>query len=319
MSSVRLEILVTGQVQGVGFRPHVYRVAKELNLTGFVQNIASGVLITVQGILAHRFLSYLIADLPSLAKVEATKVNTLALQPYESTFSIMPSKSGINRTLISPDVSVCDACLQELVDPSSRYFQYPFISCTQCGPRLTITHELPYDREHTAMNVFPLCEACLQEYEDPAQRRFHHQTSTCAQCGPQLSLSIEGCQAAITAGEIIAIKAVGGYQLICDATNETAIVKLRSRKNRAAKPFALMAADIPTVHRIAYLNADEQEVLTSQARPIVLLRKRDGILPELIAPGLSHLGIMLPNSPLHFLLCNATLPILIVTSANVRW
>ncbi|OGV40728.1 MAG: carbamoyltransferase HypF [Legionellales bacterium RIFCSPHIGHO2_12_FULL_42_9] len=317
----RLQIVITGLVQSVGFRPHVYQVANLLGLTGWVQNNPSGVLIEVQGISTITFLPRLTESLPSLARIDDIKTKNIPLYNNEKNFKIIPSKLGESRTMISPDVSICSDCLHELFDSQSRYYQYPFLNCTQCGPRLTITRNLPYDRDKTSMDVFPLCIACRNDYQDPGNRRYHAQPTACAKCGPQLSSSIDVIAQAIIDGQIIALKGLGGYQLICDARNETAIDILRQRKHRKAKPFALMVAHLRDVESIAEVDNDEQELLMSVARPIVLLKQRDFTLPQSIAPNLSHLGIMLPSTPLHYLLFdaleNTQSSILVVTSANL--
>lgn len=326
----RLQIIVKGQVQGVGFRPHVYRIAKQLELTGWVQNNASGVFIEIQGKSAAHFITRLTANLPPLAKINVIHSKTIPFIENENTFEINDSIKGKVNTIIAPDTCICSHCLNELFDPISRYYRYPFLNCTQCGPRLTITHQLPYDRCQTSMVNFPLCNDCKIEYWDPANRRYHAQPTACANCGPQLSLSINEIAERIAQGEIIALKGLGGYQLICDARNEAALLKLRARKNRDAKPFALMVANTLSAKQIVELNEQAEELLTCPARPIVLMRKISEILPAAIAPKLSHLGVMLPSTPLHYLLFNAfedhadnmnwinelQTTILVVTSAN---
>ncbi|KTD60627.1 hydrogenase maturation protein HypF [Legionella sainthelensi] len=303
----RLQIRVQGQVQGVGFRPHVYRIAQQLKLTGWIQNDACGVLIEIQGILAQHFVTYLQKSLPPIAKINHLQLKTIPLQKNEVVFEILKSKAGKVKTIISPDMCICSECLQELFDPQSRYFRYPFLNCTNCGPRLTITRSLPYDRCQTAMEPFLLCHECQEEYTDPENRRYHAQPTSCVHCGPQLSLSVEKIAQAITQGEIIALKALGGYQLICDARNQTAVTKLRTRKNREAKPFALMVANVLSARRFVQIDTPEQNLLESSSRPIVLLKKKETVseLSAKIAPGLNTLGIMLPYTPLHYLLFNA--------------
>lgn len=330
MSIERLQIVITGLVQGVGFRPHVYRVATQLGLTGWVRNDTTGVLIEIQGELSSRFLKQLMIELPPLAKVE--KIHSKQISPHinEDAFKIVESQNGLNNTLLSPDISICSACLSELFDPNSRYYRYPFLNCTHCGPRLTITRRLPYDRCQTSMDNFQLCEDCHKDYSDPTNRRYHAQSTACVKCGPQFSASIQEVAKHIMAGEIIALKGVGGYQFIANASNVQTVQKLRDRKNRDAKPFALMVANLISARSIVEMDINAEKLLASKERPIVLLRKKNNILPESIAPGLSNFGIMLPSTPWHYLLFNAFIgnpdgqawleklqsSILIVSSAN---
>ncbi len=326
----RLEILIKGLVQGVGFRPHVYQIARQLGLTGWVKNNAAGVLIEVQGENTRTFIPTLTASLPPLARIDTIQTKQTPLVPDENCFQITASEPGLSRTMITADTSICNACLHELFDPQSRYYHYPFLNCTHCGPRFTITRQLPYDRSQTSMNPFPLCAECFKDYTDPDNRRYHAQPTACASCGPALSASINDIAQALLDGKIIALKGLGGYQLLCNARNQQAINTLRQRKNRAAKPFALMVLNTQSAQSIADINPEEQRLLTSPARPIVLLKQNDQSLPDTIAPGLSHLGIMLPSTPVHYLLFHALLRqpdghqwldqtstmVLIVTSAN---
>ncbi|KTD35050.1 hydrogenase maturation protein HypF [Legionella nautarum] len=312
----RLQILIKGQVQGVGFRPHVYRVAQSLNLTGWVQNNALGVLMEVQGILASSFLAQLIESLPPLAKINSVENKLVALINNEHSFDIIESqKNGASASMISPDLSPCADCLKELFDPTSRYYYYPFLNCTQCGPRFTITQALPYDRCQTSMSEFPLCSACQQDYLSPMNRRYHAQPTACRHCGPALSVSLQKIVQALGEGQIVALKGVGGYQLLCDARNEEAILRLRKKKYREVKPLAILALNCLSIGQFAKVSHEEQDLLTSQARPIVLLRKKNNALPQAIAPGLSCLGVMLPSSPLHYLLFHG----LAGNPKNVDW
>lgn len=326
----RLHLLITGLVQGVGFRPHVYRSACLLELTGWVQNTPRGVVVEIQGQSVHAFIEKLTSSLPPLAKIDTIQTEKIALTKHETHFQIIASELGAARTLIAADTCVCHACLNELFDPTSRYYHYPFLNCTHCGPRLTITRRLPYDRMQTSMDEFPLCSECHADYSDPSNRRYHAQPTACNTCGPQLSLSIDTIATALAEGKIVALKGLGGYQLLCDARNEIAILTLRQRKNRDAKPFALMVANSEHAAHIVDVDCYAEQLLLSPARPIVLLKQRDETLPQTIAPGLSHLGIMLPSTPLHYLLFNALLnlpqapkppnglpTILIATSANL--
>lgn len=328
MAMERLQISIQGQVQGVGFRPYVYRIAKQLHLTGWIKNNALGVLLEVQGDHASQFVASLKSNLPPLAKINQMQLTVLPVKINESSFDILKSEQSKSNALLSPDTCICDACLNELFDPSSHYYRYPFLNCTQCGPRLTITRTLPYDRCHTSMEPFPLCSECKNDYLNPENRRYHAQPTACAQCGPKLSLSIEKIAQCLVQGELIALKGLGGYQLLCDARNENALLKLREQKNRDAKPFALMVANTISAEQIVEINDQANALLESKERPIVLLKKKRD-LPE-IAPHLNHFGIMLPSTPLHYLLFNAFAGnpngchwlaelqsmILVVTSAN---
>ncbi|KTD68671.1 hydrogenase maturation protein HypF [Legionella steelei] len=327
----RLRITIQGQVQGVGFRPYVYQLAKQLQLTGWVQNNGLGVLIEIQGVEAHQFISHLKANLPPLAKVHRIQPETIPIKINELFFQIIESQKDKGNTIIPPDISICAECLQELFSAQSRYYRYPFLNCTHCGPRFTITRSLPYDRDQTSMDFFPLCNECMADYANPENRRYHAQPTACRHCGPQLSLPIEEIARCILQGEIIAFKGLGGYQLICDARNEATVLKLRERKNRDAKPFALMVANTLSAKRFVKISKQEQNLLENAARPIVLLRKEDGLICNALAPGLNKLGIMLPYTPLHYLLFNAFAGningcdwlnefqsmILVVTSANI--
>lgn len=331
MTIQRWRIQMTGQVQGVGFRPHVYRTAKELNLSGWIHNNGKGVIIEIQGIAVTRFISKLLMQLPPLAKIHNIKTQNIPLKKKENQFTITNSKSGAITTHIPPDASICRDCLEELFDPSSRFYHYPFLNCIQCGPRLSITHHLPYDRSQTSMNIFSFCVECKEDYEDPSNRRFHAQPTACSKCGPELSLPIDEIAENIKTGKIVAIKGLGGYQIICDARNEQTLLTLRLRKNRIAKPFAVMSLNTKSAKNLVEINLEEEKQLTHWTRPIVLMRKLNRkVLPESIAPGLSHLGVMLPYTPLHYLLFNyfadksngckwldaEMLQTLIVTSAN---
>lgn len=309
-------IRVTGIVQGVGFRPFVWRLAQQLNLSGWVRNDAQGVEILAQGSqpgLAE-LLQRLSTDAPPLARVDKVQAQDLAAEPF-SVFSIIASQSGQAATAIGPDVAVCADCLAELFDPTHRRYRHAFITCTHCGPRFTVTRALPYDRPQTSMAAFPLCPACSAEYLDPADRRFHAETSCCPQCGPRLSLSdaqgqtIAGDPIAqslrlLQSGAIVAIKGLGGFHLACDAHNAEAVARLRLRKNREAKPFAVMLANAASVAPFAQPQDTERALLESRERPIVLLPSSATCAAALpgVAPGLLRLGVMLPGTPIHFLL-----------------
>ena len=309
-------IRVTGIVQGVGFRPFVWHLAQQLGLYGWVRNDAQGVEILAQGRQPRlaELLERLRLDAPPLARVDSVQAQDLAAEPFTA-FSIIASQSGQAATAIGPDVAVCADCLNELFDPSSRRYRHAFITCTHCGPRYTVTRGLPYDRPQTSMAEFPLCPACSLDYTAPADRRFHAETTCCPQCGPRLSLSdaqgqpragdpIARTLQLLQAGQIVALKGLGGFHLACDARNPEAVARLRLRKNREAKPFAVMLANAASAAPYAQLSAAERTLLESRERPIVLLRSRAGCDTTLpgVAPGLLRLGVMLPTTPIHFLL-----------------
>lgn len=327
----RLSISITGKVQGVGFRPYIYRIADKLHLSGWVTNTPYGVLVEIQGVKTDAFIQEINKQPPSLAKIDGIRSKNIRLIHQEPGFTIRPSQMGTITTKVVPDAAICQDCLFELFDPDSRYYQYPFINCTHCGPRYTITKQLPYDRAQTTMDQFPMCGQCAKEYQDIKHRRFHAEAIACLQCGPCLSHSIEEISSDIKKGKIIALKGMGGYQLICDAGNEATVNLLRQRKQRKAKPFALMLLNTRSIYLIAECPLQEAQLLNSCHRPIVLLRKKGEPLPSNIAPGLKHLGIMLPCTPIHYLIFHALLGqprgtqwleqacamTLVVTSANI--
>ena len=292
-------------VQGVGFRPFVYTTAREHGLSGFVGNDVDGVFIEAQGSDLDAFVNDLRAKAPPLAEVHDVTVTAIACQD-ETGFAIVTSLDGQGATSIPPDTAVCDDCLVELFDPANRRYGYPFIACTNCGPRYTMTISLPYDREHTTMREFPLCEACTAEYEDPTSRRFHAQPTACAECGPRLSMSIPEIVEALQAGQIVAMKGIGGYHLVCDARNEPTVARLRERKQRGSKPFAVMVPELDDV------------VANSPARPIVIIPAFDAALNDAVAPGNNFIGVMVPYSPVHHLLfANGAPRVLVMTSGNL--
>ncbi|MGZ8372724.1 MAG: carbamoyltransferase HypF [Rhodoplanes sp.] len=298
--SVRLRLRVRGAVQGVGFRPFAYGLATRLELSGFVRNGPDGVTLEVEGMRAGEFLDRLRGAPPPLARIDAVEVERLA--PLgDAGFAITASEGGPARTRIVPDTAVCEACLDDLFDPASRFYRYPFVTCTHCGPRFTLTRKLPYDRPQTSMASFAMCAACARDYHDPTNRRFHAEPIGCPVCGPRLSHAIEVIVDALRAGQIVALKGIGGFHLMCDAGNERAVAELRRRKAREAKPFAVMVANLASLDRIAVSTAAERRLLAQPARPIVLMQDR-GVLAPSIAPGLTRIGIVLPFAPLHHLI-----------------
>lgn len=299
----RLRVRVRGAVQGVGFRPFVYGLARHHRLGGFVANDAEGVLIEAEGAQLPRFLADLESKAPPLAQIDAIEVEP-APTKGESVFSIAESRSGAVMTRITADAATCEACLDELFDPSSRFFLYPFVNCTHCGPRYTITRRLPYDRPNTSMSGFAMCEACARDYRDPENRRFHAEPIACPQCGPRLSHGVGEIVERVKAGEIVAVKSLGGFHLICDARNVAAVSELRRRKGRDTKPFAVMVASPASIDLIANATPAERNLIASAERPIALLKGRGRLAPS-VAPGLAHIGAMLPYTPLHHLLFHA--------------
>ena len=310
-------IRVRGQVQGVGFRPFVYRLANELHLVGWVRNDAAGVEIEAQGATraVETLQARLAAEAPPLARVTAVETRDVALSDSHA-FEILDSVGGATLTGVTPDSGICADCLAELFSPQDRRWRYPFINCTHCGPRYTITRGLPYDRPQTSMAAFSQCTACQAEYDTPDDRRFHAQPNACPACGPRLTLvdckgaplntfdPLAETLARIGRGEIVAIKGLGGFHLACDGRNVAAVARLRARKHREEKPFAVMLANLASVGAFAPIAPRAARLLESRARPIVLLKKGprcDEALPGL-APGLEWLGVMLPYTPLHYLL-----------------
>ncbi|WP_210394946.1 carbamoyltransferase HypF [Motiliproteus sediminis] len=306
-----------GQVQGVGFRPFVHNLAERLGVIGQVSNDAAGVLIEAwaDGRTLDHFAAALIKEAPPMALVDALSREPLDRnQPAQPTFTIAASGGGEVSVGVTPDANVCPECLQELFDPTDRRYRYPFINCTHCGPRYSLIRALPYDRPNTTMSAFALCGRCDSEYRDPTDRRFHAQPTCCADCGPQLELRdargrITDAKDPIAAtvrrlldGEIVAIKGLGGYHLVCDARNPAAVARLRERKQREEKPFAVMGANLASLRQVARVNAANSASLCSSVAPIVLCPRQPNDTLIGIAPGLSWLGLMLPHTPLHYLL-----------------
>lgn len=330
---------IQGIVQGVGFRPFVFRIARQLELTGWIRNTPAGVEIEVQGDESSlsAFDSTLEKDLPPLAVVTSHETGIIPLTD-DSAFSILSSGGGEASIQIAPDSAVCTDCLRELFDPADRRYRYPFITCTNCGPRYSIITGIPYDRPKTTMAGFPLCPDCLREYQDPANRRFHAQPLACPACGPQVRLinssgdfplpappppgegesAIRQATELLKQGAILAIKGIGGYHLAVDACHKEAVERLRTVKKRDEKPFAVMAADLATARTLAELDDTEERLLTSPESPIVIVRKSAGTpLAELIAPGNGWVGLMLPYAPLHHLLLRGNFRALVMTSGNI--
>jgi hydrogenase maturation protein HypF len=315
----------------VGFRPFVFNLARGLGLSGHVANTSTGVVIEVEGSNARleEFLTRLNSDAPPIAVVTEVRTESLPLRG-DREFVIRPSDDAAAvATLISPDVAVCEDCLSELFDPQDRRYRYPFINCTNCGPRYTIIENIPYDRPFTSMRHFTMCPKCQAEYDDPTDRRFHAQPNACPECGPRVSLydagqtpfttddPIRTTAELLRGGSVVAIKGLGGFHLAVDATNDEAVRELRRRKGREEKPLAVMVPDLATVQALCHLTDPERAVLTAPQAPIVLLRKRPGNpLAEAVAPGNDRFGVMLPYTPLHHLLLRQGFTALVMTSAN---
>lgn len=305
-------IRIRGLVQGVGLRPTVWRLARELGLNGWVRNDGGGVTIAVAGKNCWLLADRLREDAPRLARIDDITVETFNGELADSGFAIRESGGGDVATAIGPDAAVCPDCIADLCDPAGRRWRYPFTTCTHCGPRFTVSRAIPYDRARTSLAAFPLCPSCAAEYADPADRRFHAETTACPSCGPRLELcdaagrALPGDPFAATlailrAGGIVALKGLGGFQLACDARNPAAVAALRARKQRDEKPFAVMALNAASLAGLAVIGPAEAALLGDRAGPIVLCRKGDAELPG-IAPGLAWLGALLPTTPLHLLL-----------------
>jgi hydrogenase maturation protein HypF len=297
----RVRVRVRGTVQGVGFRPYIYRLATERALTGWVCNDGDGVLAEVQGAGVEDFLDALTRTPPPLARVDQCEAIPVSPRSDDG-FRIVPTVCGPVATAVTPDAAVCDNCLADLFDPLNRFYRYPFITCTNCGPRYTITRRLPYDRPQTSMADFSFCRACAAEYADPLNRRFHAQPLACPACGPRLDMPTEEMFERIQGGEIIALKGLGGFHLVCNARNESTVSRLRNAKQRGTKPFAVMAANVASARKFADISVEEESLLISPARPIILARRRMDDLAPSVTPGLDTMGIMLPSTPIHHLL-----------------
>lgn len=320
-------IHINGIVQGVGFRPFVYRLAQETGTKGWVNNSSHGVYIHAEGDEVESFYERLLREKPPLAKVTGVERYEVSVKNYLH-FEIVQSAIEENAdVLISPDIATCPECLAELGDSSDRRYRYPFINCTNCGPRYTIIRNVPYDRSETTMESFPMCFECAKEYENPLDRRFHAQPVACKHCGPSVQLwdssgaplpglGIEQ----LASGAILAVKGLGGFHLVCDARNSEAVRRLRKRKERGAKPFALMARNLMKIREQLRVSSEEERLLSSTAAPILILERRRDLLdplPEEIAPRIHTLGVMLPYTPLHTLLFEGPYDFLVMTSANL--
>lgn len=330
MKNSRRWIKVTGIVQGVGFRPFVYRVALEEELKGWVNNGSEGVLMELEGPLEkiQAFQKRLIEEAPLLAQVEEVFTKDLPYYGYDNFQILKSQKNTESITLISPDLAMCPLCEEDIKDIEGQRYKYPFTNCTNCGPRFSIIKELPYDRHVTTMNVFEMCEDCKREYDDPMNRRFHAQPNACPKCGPKVWLTdpkgvmieiedpLEELIVQLKKGAIAALKGLGGFQLICDGKNEEAVRKLRERKKRPEKPLAVMMKDLETVKGYCEVSEKEEEILKGIQKPILLLNKKQDYLPLNIAPRQKRLGVMLPYTPLHSLLFDETLTVLVMTSGN---
>ena len=345
----RRQFAISGHVQGVGFRPFLWRLATRYGLGGWVANVPEGVRLEVQGSPAaiEAFRQSITTEAPPLARIEQVLEQPTSPQPASAAganrplFVIRPSHTGgVAATGVLPDIAPCPACLEELNDPTNRRFRYPFINCTDCGPRFTIITALPYDRPQTTMARFAMCADCRREYEDPADRRFHAQPIACPRCGPVVwytagvavsrpssgllgELAIVAARRHLRDGQILAVKGIGGFHLVCDATNNDAVARLRRRKHRPAKPLAVMTHDLAAAAQLAEVDDQAARMLADPSRPIVLLPTRQPSTPRLaveVAPGNGFLGVMLPSSPLHVLLTagdDDEMPPLVVTSGNL--
>ncbi len=329
----RAALVVCGVVQGVGFRPFVYRLAQEEGLAGFVGNDTDGVTIEIEGPEEHveAFRTRLLSEAPPLARIDSVTVRELPLA-RDTGFRIVASEVlGRVSTGIPADAATCTDCLRELLDPADRRYRYPFLNCTNCGPRFTITRRIPYDRPQTSMAKFPMCPECQQEYDDPLNRRFHAQPNACWVCGPRVWLvgadgaeikaddAVAACIDRLIAGEIMAIKGIGGFHLSVDATNPAAVMRLRERKRRYGKPMAVMVRDLDAARQVCVLTDEEEALLLTPARLIVLAARREGCgIADNVAPGIPWLGVFLPYAPLqHLLFADGRVRALVMTSANL--
>lgn len=324
------KILTQGIVQGVGFRPYVYRLASDLNLNGYVRNLGNVVEIIIEGENTDEFIERLPNELPPIAKIDSMTVEDIEENNYNNFEIIESGDSYSGISVIPPDIAICDKCLDEIRNPNDRRFKYPFNACTDCGPRFTVIESVPYDRIRTSMEEFPLCDDCLLEYQEPLNRRYHGEAICCGDCGPKMEIyeGLEKIDAEnpikigadkLKEGKILAIKGIGGTHLVVDAYNDDAIKELRNRLNRPNQAFAVMTKDLISVQNYAKLSEREIETITSNKRPIVILKKNDNYpFPESLSPGLHNIGVMLPYSPMHYLLFDeGDIDTYVMTSANI--
>ncbi|MBR6993634.1 MAG: carbamoyltransferase HypF [Methanobrevibacter sp.] len=325
-----LKILTQGIVQGVGFRPYVYRLASELKLNGYVRNLGNVVEIIVEGDNSDLFVDRLPKELPPIAKISSMEVEEIEEKDYANFEIIESGDSYSGISVIPPDIAICDKCLEEIRNPEDRRYKYAFNACTDCGPRFTVIESVPYDRIRTSMDEFPLCDDCLVEYREPLNRRYHGEAICCSECGPQMEIyeGLEKIDAEnpirlgaqkLKEGKILAIKGIGGTHLVVDAYNDEAIKELRKRLNRPNQAFAVMCKDLDSLQEYAHLTRKEIDTITSNKRPIVILKKKDNYpFPDSLSPGLHNIGVMLPYSPMHYLLFDeGDIDTYVMTSANI--
>ena len=323
------KILTQGIVQGVGFRPYVYRLADELNLNGYVRNLGNVVEIVIEGENTDLFIERLPSELPPIAKIDSMMVEDIDINNYPDFEIVESGDSYSGVSVIPPDIAICDKCLSEIRNPNNRRYKYPFNACTDCGPRFTVIESVPYDRIRTSMEEFPLCDDCLVEYRDPLNRRYHGEAICCGDCGPQMAFyqgtnkidcenPIKMGADILKEGNILAIKGIGGTHLVVDAYDDEAIRELRKRLNRPNQAFAVMSKDLKSVQNYAQMSEREIETITSNKRPIVILKKNDNYpFPDSLSPGLHNIGVMLPYSPMHYLLFDeGDIDTYVMTSAN---
>src|SRR5208282_1050442 len=332
IACTRLRILVRGAVQGVGFRPFVSHRARALGLVGWVNNSSDGVTVEAEG--DPECIARLVGAIRETPPPNASviSIETQEIDPHgDEVFTIRPSDTtGAHTTQVLPDLATCANCLNELIDPTDRRHLYPFINCTQCGPRYSIIEDIPYDRSRTSMRHFPMCPACRAEYENPADRRFHAEPNACPNCGPRLTLwngigntlardheALFSAVSAVRQGRIVAVKGIGGFHLLADARNESAIQQLRIRKRRGEKPFAVMFPSITDINANCHVSPCEEALLVGSARPIVLLRRKSELVAQAVAPGNPSLVALLPYTPLHHLMMRELGFPVIATSGNV--
>ena len=324
------KILTQGIVQGVGFRPYVYRLATDLNLKGYVRNLGNVVEIILEGGDIDLFIERFQKELPPIARIDSMNIEDIEFNNYADFKIIESADSYSGVSVIPPDIAICDSCLEEIRNPKDRRYKYPFNACTDCGPRFTVIDSVPYDRDKTSMDEFPLCDDCLVEYKEPLDRRYHGEAICCSECGPQMAIyekdSLIECDNPIRLGaeklkegKILAIKGIGGTHLVVDAYNDDAVCELRNRLNRPNQAFAVMSSNLDAVKRYAKLSSREIETITSNKRPIVILKKNENYnFPESLSPGLHNIGVMLPYSPMHYLLFDeGEIDTYVMTSANI--